>query len=133
VLQTANLLQLVEVKEACCDFLQSQICPTNCIGIYAIADLHSCMKLVTSSELYIQQHFLYEILFIIIMLKRNFIYYCYILTLREIVDGDEILSLSSEQMVKLISSDKLVVPSEEKVSKLKLINVIFYCWERKIQ
>jgi len=115
VLQTANLLQLEE-KEACCDFLQSQMWPTNCIVLYAIADLYSCMKLVTSSELYIQQHFLYEILFIYIILKGNFIYYRYILTLRKVVGGDEILSLSSEQMVKLISSDKITGSSEEKVS-----------------
>lgn len=37
---------------------------------------------------------------------------------REVVEGDEFLSLSSEQVVKLISSDELTVPSEEKVGKL---------------
>lgn len=42
-------------------------------------------------------------------------FYCYILFLREVVEGDEFLSLSSEQVVKLISSDELTVPSEEKV------------------
>lgn len=91
LLTAANHLQLQKVKEACCDFLQSQICPTNCIGINAIADLHSCTKLVTSSELYIRKHFL------------------------EVVGGDEFLSLSSDQVVKLISNDELIVPSEEKV------------------
>ncbi|XP_060874127.1 kelch-like protein 2 isoform X2 [Metopolophium dirhodum] len=91
LLPAANLLQLQEVKEVCCDFLNSQLCPTNCIGIHAIADLHSCTKLLTSSELYIQQHF------------------------SEVVGGDEFLSLSSEKVIQLISSDKLTVPSEEKV------------------
>ncbi|XP_060874123.1 kelch-like protein 2 [Metopolophium dirhodum] len=91
LLPAANLLQLQEVKEVCCDFLNSQLCPTNCIGINAIADLHSCTKLLTSSELYIQQHF------------------------SEVVGGDEFLSLSSEKVIQLISSDKLTVPSEEKV------------------
>ncbi|XP_029346112.1 ring canal kelch homolog isoform X2 [Acyrthosiphon pisum] len=91
LLPASNLLQLQEVKEACCDFLQSQLCHTNCIGIYAIADLHSCMKLLTSSELYIQQHF------------------------SEVVGGEEFLTLSSPQVIQLISSDKLTVPSEEKV------------------
>ncbi|XP_029348372.1 kelch-like protein 2 isoform X3 [Acyrthosiphon pisum] len=91
LLQAANLLQLEEVKEACCHFLQTQLCTTNCIGIYAIADLHSCTKLLASSELYIQQHF------------------------SEVFGDDEFLSLSSEQVVKFISSDKLIVPSEEKV------------------
>ena len=43
------------------------------------------------------------------------------LILRDVIEGDEFLSLSSDQVVKLISSDELAVPYEEKVSKLKLI------------
>ncbi|XP_029348307.1 kelch-like protein 2 [Acyrthosiphon pisum] len=90
-LQTSNLLQLQEVKEAFCDFLQAQMFPKNCIAINALADLHSCTKLLTSSKLYIQHYF------------------------SDVVEGDEFLSLSSEQMVKLIACDELEVPSEEKV------------------
>ncbi|XP_001949058.2 ring canal kelch homolog isoform X1 [Acyrthosiphon pisum] len=91
LLQAANILQLQEVKDVCCDLLESQLCPKNCIGINATADTYDCTKLITSSELYIQQHF------------------------SEVVGGDEFLSLSSEQVVKLISSDKIIVPSEEEV------------------
>ncbi|KAL4083197.1 hypothetical protein QTP88_028527 [Uroleucon formosanum] len=91
LLPSANLLQLQDVKEACCDFLLSQLCPSNCIGINALADLHSSTKLIKSSELYIHQHF------------------------PEVFGGDEFLFLSSEQVIKLISSDKLTAPSEEKV------------------
>ncbi|XP_016659045.1 kelch-like protein 2 isoform X2 [Acyrthosiphon pisum] len=91
LLPASNLLQLQEVKNACCDFLQAQLCPTNVIGIIALADLHSCTKLLTSSELYFQQHF------------------------SDVVEGDEFLSLSSEQIVKLIASDELIAPSEEKI------------------
>jgi len=65
------------------------------------------------------------------ILSGNYIDYCYILILREVVGGDEFLSLSSEQLIKLISGDKLTVPSEEKVGKLKLINVIFKRWGSK--
>ncbi|KAL4143473.1 hypothetical protein QTP88_005802 [Uroleucon formosanum] len=43
----------------------------------------------------------------------------------EVIEADDFLSLSSEKVVKLISSDDLSVPSEEKVSKLKLIIVLF--------
>ncbi|XP_001948815.2 kelch-like protein 3 isoform X2 [Acyrthosiphon pisum] len=91
LLPAANLLQLQEIKEACCDFLRTQLHHTNCFGINALADLYSCMELLKSSELYTQQHF------------------------SEVVEGDEFLSLSSEQVIKLISSDKLIIPSEEKV------------------
>ncbi|XP_060872834.1 kelch-like protein 3 [Metopolophium dirhodum] len=91
LLPAADLLLFHGVKEACCDFLQSQLCSTNCIGINSIADLHSCTKLMTSSEIYINQHF------------------------SEVFGGDEFLLLSSEQVIKLISSDRLPVSSDEKV------------------
>ncbi|CAI6361763.1 unnamed protein product [Macrosiphum euphorbiae] len=91
LLPAANLLQLQEVKKACCDFLQAQLCPTKFIEIIELADLHSCTELLTSSELYIQQHF------------------------SDVVDSDEFLSLSFEQMVKLIANDELTIPSEEKI------------------
>ncbi|XP_029344870.1 kelch-like protein 2 isoform X2 [Acyrthosiphon pisum] len=91
LLAASNLLQLQEVKNACCDFLQAQICPTNVIGIIAIADLHDCTKLLTRSELYFKQHF------------------------SDVVEGEEFLSLSRGQIVKLIASDEITAPSEEKI------------------
>lgn len=57
LLPAANLLQLVEVRDACCDFLQSQLHPSNCLGIRAFADLHSCQELLHYSQTYIEQHF----------------------------------------------------------------------------
>jgi len=77
LLPAANLLQLHDVQDACCDFLQSQLHPTNCLGIKAFADLHGCMELLSSSESYIQQHFSYEIL-VIFMFLYGHIYYSYI-------------------------------------------------------
>ncbi len=57
LLPAANLLQLVEVRDACCDFLQSQLHPSNCLGIRAFADLHACQELLHYSQSYIEQHF----------------------------------------------------------------------------
>lgn len=91
LLPAANFLQLQEVKGACCDFLQSKLSPANCIDTNALADLYNCTKLFTTSELYIQHHFI------------------------EVINCDEFLSLSFEQVVKLISDDEVVVTSEEKV------------------
>eukprot|EP00102_Acyrthosiphon_pisum_P018706 XP_016655916.1 PREDICTED: ring canal kelch homolog [Acyrthosiphon pisum] len=91
LLSAANILLINDVNEACCEFLQKELHPANCLGIKTLADLHSSTKLLTRSELYIQQNF------------------------SEVVKGDEFLSLSSEEVVKLISSDELSVPSEEKV------------------
>jgi len=49
-----------------------------------------------------------------------------------VIESYEFLSLLSEQIVMLISSDALKVPSEENVGKLTLINVIFNPMDGKI-
>lgn len=91
LLSASNLLQLIEVQEACCEFLQSQLHPSNCLGIKAFADLHDCTDLHIYTRTYIEQHF------------------------SEVVHYDEFLSLSAPQVGKLIASDRLTVPSEEQV------------------
>lgn len=57
LLPAANLLQLTDVRDACCDFLQVQLHPTNCLGIRAFADLHGCLELLSNAETYIELHF----------------------------------------------------------------------------
>ncbi|XP_012272715.1 ring canal kelch homolog isoform X2 [Orussus abietinus] len=91
LLPAANLLQLTDVRDACCDFLQAQLHPSNCLGIRAFADLHGCLELLAHADNYIEQHF------------------------SEVVEGEEFLTLASHQVAKLICSDRLTVPSEEKV------------------
>ncbi|XP_034256887.1 ring canal kelch homolog [Thrips palmi] len=91
LLPAANLLQLTDVRDACCDFLQGQLHPTNCLGIRAFADLHGCLELLSHADSYIEQHF------------------------SEVVECEEFLTLSPQQVSKLICSDRLTVPSEEKV------------------
>ncbi|XP_029345540.1 kelch-like protein 2 isoform X2 [Acyrthosiphon pisum] len=88
LLPAANFFQLIEVKEKCCDLLEEQLCITNCIGTYVLADLHSCKKLSKISESYIQQNF------------------------SDVVHSDKCLTLSPEQVANLISSDELIVLSE---------------------
>lgn len=58
LLSAANLLQLTDVRDACCDFLQSQLHPSNCLGIRQFADLHGCLELLKYAEAYIEQHFM---------------------------------------------------------------------------
>uniref|UniRef100_A0A8C3XI25 Kelch-like protein 3 n=1 Tax=Cyanoderma ruficeps TaxID=181631 RepID=A0A8C3XI25_9PASS len=91
LLPAASLLQLMDVRKNCCDFLQSQLHPTNCLGIRAFADVHACTELLQQANAYAEQHF------------------------PEVMLGEEFLSLSLDQVCSLISSDKLTVSSEEKV------------------
>lgn len=57
LLPAANLLQLTDVKEACSDFLKSQLHPSNCLGIRAFADLHGCLDLLNAAETFIEFNF----------------------------------------------------------------------------
>uniref|UniRef100_A0A3Q2QIZ7 Kelch like family member 2 n=1 Tax=Fundulus heteroclitus TaxID=8078 RepID=A0A3Q2QIZ7_FUNHE len=91
LLPAAGLLQLNEVKKACCEFLSSQLHPSNCLGIRAFADLHACSQLLSLANSYAEQHF------------------------TEVVGSEEFLNLGMEQVSSLIASDKLTIPSEEKV------------------
>eukprot|EP00102_Acyrthosiphon_pisum_P021046 XP_016658256.1 PREDICTED: ring canal kelch homolog [Acyrthosiphon pisum] len=91
LLAAANHLQLGYIKSVCAEFLQSQMDPSNCLGIKAFANLHDCMELLSSSEEYIKKQFL------------------------EVVKYDEFLSLSSVEVIKLISCDDIAAPIEEKV------------------
>ncbi|XP_027851068.2 ring canal kelch homolog [Aphis gossypii] len=91
VLAAADLLQLAYVKQACVEFLQKHLDPSNCLGIKVFADLHNCIELLSKCEKFIENQFL------------------------EIVKYDEFLSLSSEEVIKLISSSNIAVPFEEKI------------------
>uniref|UniRef100_A0AAY5ELV5 Kelch-like family member 3 n=1 Tax=Electrophorus electricus TaxID=8005 RepID=A0AAY5ELV5_ELEEL len=55
LLAAAGLLQLMDVRQACCEFLQSQLHPTNCLGIRAFADLHTCTDLLRQAHAYAGQ------------------------------------------------------------------------------
>ena len=91
LLPAANLLQLTDVRDACCDFLKAQLHSTNCLGIRAFADMHSCGDLMAAAHSFAEKHF------------------------SEVIVADEFLGLPGLQVQELISSDQLTVPSEEKV------------------
>lgn len=91
LLPAANLLQLTAVRDACCEFLESQLHPTNCLGIRTFADHHGCLSLLTQSNAFIEEHF------------------------SEVVEGDEFLALSVNHIIQLIQNDKLIVPAEEEM------------------
>lgn len=79
------------MRDACCEFLKAQLHFTNCLGIRAFADMHSCSDLMVAAHCFAEKHF------------------------SEVVQADEFLALPNIQVEELISSDQLTVPSEEKV------------------
>ena len=73
------------VQNACCEFLEQQLDPTNCLGIRSFAETHGCEELRQAAEKYILKHFV------------------------DLVDSEEFLQLTSEDVESLIKCDNLTV------------------------
>jgi len=58
MLAAADLIQLDYIKATCEEFLQTQLNPSNCLGIRALADIYDCKELMSSSDAYIKKEFL---------------------------------------------------------------------------
>ncbi|CAF4621059.1 unnamed protein product [Rotaria sp. Silwood1] len=91
LLPAACILQIEEVQITCCEFLQKQLDPSNCLGIRAFADTHSCQELLRIADRYAQQHF------------------------TDVKESEEFLCLPINQLIDIISSDELNMTSEEDV------------------
>ncbi|XP_034829155.1 kelch-like protein 5 [Maniola hyperantus] len=91
LLSTASLLQLHSVTKACCDFLEKQLDPCNCLGIALFAEQQSCLGLHKSALDFTYQHFM------------------------QVVKHQEFLTLQTEQLSNLLKSDDLNVETEETV------------------
>merc|ERR1712223_139918 len=96
LLPAANLLQLIDVRDACCEFLAAQLHPTNALGIKSFADRHGCQDLYNLSHQYIESHF------------------------TEVLSSDEFIELESNEVANLISSDTISVCSEEQIYEAAL-------------
>ncbi|XP_012590002.1 PREDICTED: pleckstrin homology domain-containing family N member 1 [Condylura cristata] len=96
LLPAASLLQLNGVRDACCKFLLSQLDPSNCLGIRGFADTHSCGDLLKAAHRYVLQHFV------------------------DVAKTEEFMLLPLKQVLELVSSDSLNVPSEEDVYRAVL-------------
>ena len=82
----ANSVFLIsDVQSACCEFLEQQLDPSNCLGIKTFAETHSCEELRKAAEKYILKHFV------------------------NLVESEEFLQLSSEDVESLIKCDNLTV------------------------
>ena len=91
LLPAACLLQLHEVQDACCKFLEKQLDPSNCLGIRAFADTHACPSLLKAAHAFTQQRFI------------------------EVTSSEEFLLLPVQQLIDIISSDEVNVRCEEQV------------------
>ena len=91
LLSAANLLEVLPVRDACCQFLDRNMDETNCLGIHCFAEVHSCTELMHKAKTFVLKHF------------------------QEIIEGDEFVSITEGKLIEIISSDDLEVDKEETV------------------
>lgn len=107
LLPAACLLQLAEIQDICCEFLKRQLDPSNCLGIRAFADTHSCRELLRIADKFTQHNF------------------------TEVMESEEFLLLPVSQLVDIISSDELNVRTEEQVFSAVMAWLKFNVGERR--
>lgn len=121
LLQGASMLNLLALRNVCCQFLQQHLDASNCLGrsienietaefvyiksqwcamsikqdvfagIQSFADMYSCTELESAARRYIYSHFL------------------------DAIQHEEFLQLSDERLIDLLKSDQLQVNTEEQV------------------
>ena len=91
ILQSANLMLVQSVKDACSRFLESRLNVKNCIGIQGLAETYACHKLYGVTNTFIFQNF------------------------TNVAENEEFLNLDKKQVEVLFQSDDISVENEEKV------------------
>uniref|UniRef100_A0A674B0K5 Poly-U binding splicing factor a n=1 Tax=Salmo trutta TaxID=8032 RepID=A0A674B0K5_SALTR len=87
----ASFLQLQNVKDACCSFLQERLHPKNCLGVRQFAETMMCTTLYDAANSFVHQHFV------------------------EVSVSEEFLSLRPEEVLELVGCDELNIKAEEQV------------------
>ncbi|XP_018016317.1 kelch-like protein 18 [Hyalella azteca] len=87
----SSFLQLLQVKEACANFLINRLHPRNVLSIRSFAETFSCPMLVESCNRYLQKHFL------------------------QVAASEDFHQQTFESVLEIISRDELNVPSESSV------------------
>lgn len=91
ILATACLIQFHEVRDICCQFLETQLDPSNCLGIRKFTEAHGCTNFLEVVDNFVLENF------------------------REVMKSEEYALLPCELLIKVISSDDLNVIAEEEV------------------
>lgn len=96
LLHASSVLQLDALAQVCCEFMISQLHPSNCLGILQLAHLLGQPDLVKNADEFARFHF------------------------RQVIQEDEFVPLNFKHLEEIISSPDLFVESEIEVSKFKL-------------
>ena len=91
LLPASTILQVEPVRKACCNFLSTQLSPSNSLGILTFADLHGCMDLLAAAKDYALINFV------------------------EVSRTEEFLHLNLKRLLEIVSDDNLYAHDESQV------------------
>ncbi|KAG1650863.1 Kelch-like protein 2 [Nymphon striatum] len=91
LLSAANLLEVLSVRDACCDFLEKHMDVINCVGIHCFAESHACYDLQHKAKSFILRYF------------------------SDVVHQEEFGTLLHHKLAEFVSDDTLTVYREEDV------------------
>ncbi|XP_034732033.1 kelch-like protein 10 [Etheostoma cragini] len=104
----ADRFNVVGIIQACCDLLEKQLTPQNCIGIWWFTDIYYTPEMNHKAFLYMLYHF------------------------EEIAaTSEEFLQLSAQELAKIIADDRLSVKHENTVFRAVLRWIAYATEERK--
>lgn len=89
----SNIFMIGRLREDCCEFMAKVLAPVNCLGILSIAAKFGCEKLAQRAIKLIQEEFL------------------------QVMNENEFLHLSKEEIFDVLSNDSIEVPCEDIVLK----------------
>lgn len=87
----ANLLQMDELRDICCQYLKLQLTPENCISTRCFADTHGFQSLLQASDLYSYKNF------------------------ESVVASEEFVQADITIVMRLLDSEVVQVSSEERI------------------
>ena len=91
LLAAANLLEILPVRDACCQYLAKHMDENNSLGIECFAEMHACSELQLKAKKYSLKKF------------------------KDIVNGEEFVAVGQSQLIELVSSDDLECEREADV------------------
>ncbi|XP_041035347.1 kelch-like protein 30 isoform X2 [Carcharodon carcharias] len=87
--QSSNLLQFSTVQKVCSRYLQQQIDPTNCLGIYEFGELYGCPEVIAKARSFLLENF------------------------EAVSQSEEFLLLDSERLLGYLGAELLQVQEEQ--------------------
>ncbi|KAM9342857.1 kelch-like protein 10 [Pholidichthys leucotaenia] len=91
LLLTADQLEVMDIVQICWNFIENELAPKNCIGIWQFTNIVSCPEMRYKACRYITDHFV------------------------DVVSSEEFLQLSVEELEDILGRDELCVRQENSV------------------